>query len=209
MLVGAIIWRFLSGWKRHFYDSSLLEQLMGDLSSTSLDSSRRLLGHPHNMTQLPQNKAFQRDQRVNFHGLISEVTDNPVHHILFVRSKSLSPVCTPVQDAWLLEGSTTEDFVQFSSVTQSCPALCDPMNCSMPGFFVLHYLPEIAQIHVHCVGDAIQPSHPLSAPSHPAFNLSQHQGLFQWVSSLHQVAKGLEFHLEHQSFQWIFRTDFL
>ena len=116
MLVGAIIWRFLSGWKRHFYDSSLLEQLMGDLSSTSLDSSRRLLGHPHNMTQLPQNKAFQRDQRVNFHGLISEVTDNPVHHILFVRSKSLSPVCTPVQDAWLLEGSTTEDFVQFSSV---------------------------------------------------------------------------------------------
>ena len=80
------------------------------------------------------------------------------------------------------------------------------MDCSMPGFPVHHQLQELAQIHVHQVSDAIQPSHPLLSPS-PAFNLSQHQGLFQWVSSLHQVAKVLE--LQPQSFQWIFRTDFL
>ena len=78
--------------------------------------------------------------------------------------------------------------VQFSSVTQSCPVLCDPMDCNTPGFLVHHQLPELAQTHVHHVGDAIQPSHPLSSPSPPAFNLSQHQGL-QGVSSSHQVAK--------------------
>ena len=70
-------------------------------------------------------------------------------------------------------------------------------------------LPEFAQTHVHWVGDAIQPSHPLSSPSPPSFNLSQHQGLFQWLSSLHHVAKVLAFQLQHQSFQWIFRTDLL
>ena len=96
---------------------------------------------------------------------------------------------------------------QFSSVTQSCPNLCDPRDCSTPGFPVHHQLPEFTQIHVHCVGDAIQPSHPLT--STPAFNLSQLQGLFLWVGSLHQVVKVLEFQLQHQSFQWIFRTDFL
>ena len=84
------------------------------------------------------------------------------------------------------------------SVTHSCPALCNPVDCSTPGFHALHHLPELAQIHVHRVGDAIQPSHPLSSPSPPAFNLSQHQGLFQWVSSSHQMAKVLE--LQHQSF---------
>ena len=68
--------------------------------------------------------------------------------------------------------------VQFSSVAQSCPTLCDPMNRSMPGLPVYHQLPEFTQTHVHCVGDAIQPSHPLSSPSH-GFHLSQHQGLFQ------------------------------
>ena len=71
------------------------------------------------------------------------------------------------------------DSVQFSSVTQSCPTLCDPMDCSTPGFPVQHQLPELAQTHVHRVGDAIQPSHPLSSPSPSAFSLSQHQGLFQ------------------------------
>ena len=90
-----------------------------------------------------------------------------------------------------------------SSVTKSCLTLCNPMDCSMPGF------PELAQTHVHWVGDAIQPSHPLSSPSPPTFNLSQHQGLFKWVSSSHQVAKVLEFQLQDQSFRWIFRTDFL
>ena len=142
---------------------------------------------------------------------------------------------------------------QFSSVTQSSPTLCNPMNCSMPGFTVHYQLPELAQTHVHQVGDAIQPSNPLSSPSPatcsvflpgkfrgqrclvgsnpwlqsnckqsdttkqlhflsfspPAFNLSQHQDLFQWAHSSQQVAKVLEFQLQHQSFQWIFRTDFL
>ena len=78
------------------------------------------------------------------------------------------------------------------SVTQQCPILCDPMDCSTPVFPVLHHLPKFAQTHVHWVGDAIQPSHPPLSPSPPAFNLSQDQGLFQWVSSLHQVAKVLE-----------------
>ena len=84
-------------------------------------------------------------------------------------------------------------FIQFSSIlTQSCPPLCDPMDCSLPGFPVLHQLPELAQTHVHQVSDAIQSSHPLLSPS-PAFNLSQHQGLFKWVSSSHQVAIVLDF----------------
>ena len=94
--------------------------------------------------------------------------------------------------------------VQFSLVTRSCPTLWDPMDCSTPGLPVHHQLPELTQTHVHWVGNAIQPSHPLSSPSLPAFNLSQHQGLFKWVSSLHQVAKLLEFQLQHQSFQWWF-----
>ena len=90
------------------------------------------------------------------------------------------------------------------SVTQLCLTLCDPMDCNTPGFLVLHHLLELAQTHVSWVSDAIQPSHPLSSPS-PALNLSQHQGLFQWVSSSHQVAKVLEF--QHQSFQRLFRVD--
>ena len=93
------------------------------------------------------------------------------------------------------------------SVAHSCPTLCDPIDCSTRGFPVLHHLPELAQTHVHSVSDAIQPSHPLLSPS-PAFNLSQHQDLFQWVSSSHD--KVLEFQLQHQSFQWwIVRVDFL
>ena len=83
------------------------------------------------------------------------------------------------------------------------------MNRHMPGLPVQHQLPEFIQAYVHWVGDAIQPSHPLSSPSPPALNLSQHQGLFKWVSSLHEVAKVLEFQLQHQSFQWIPRTDLL
>ena len=87
--------------------------------------------------------------------------------------------------------------------------LCDPVNCSTPGFPILHYLLEFAQTHVHWVSDAIQPSHPLP-PSYPfLFSLSQHQGLFQWVGSSHQVAKVLALHLQHQYFQCIFRVDFL
>ena len=99
--------------------------------------------------------------------------------------------------------------VQFSSVAQSCPTLCKPMDCSTPGLPVHHQLPEFTQTHAHCVSDAIQLFHPLSFPSPPALNLSQDQGLFKWVSSSHQVAKGLELQLQHQSYEWIFRTDLL
>ena len=94
------------------------------------------------------------------------------------------------------------------SVAQSCPTLCNPMDCSTPGFPVLHYFPELLQLmSIESVMPFIQPSYPLSPPSTPAFNLFQHQGLFQWVSSSHQIAKVLE--LQYQSFQWIFRADFL
>ena len=99
--------------------------------------------------------------------------------------------------------------VQFSSVAQSCPTLCNPMDCSMPGLPVHRQLPEFTQTHVHWVSDAVQPSYPLSSPSPCAFNLSQHQGLFKGVRSSHQVAKVLGFQLQQQSFQRTFRTDLL
>ena len=98
--------------------------------------------------------------------------------------------------------------VQFSSVGQLCLTL-QPMNLNTPGLPVHHQLLEFTQTHVHRVGDAIQPSHPLSSPSPPAPNPSQYQGLFQWVNSSHEVAKVLEFQLQHQSFQWTLRTDVL
>ena len=99
---------------------------------------------------------------------------------------------------------------QFSSVQSlSCARLCNPMNRSTPGFPVHHQLPDSTQTHAHQVGDAIQPSHPLSSPSPPAPNPSQHQSLFQWVISSHEVAKVLEFQLQHQSFHWTPRTDLL
>ena len=98
------------------------------------------------------------------------------------------------------------------SVQFSCSVVSDslrPHDCSTSGFLVLHHLPEFTQTHVCWVSHAIQPFHPLLSPSPPTFNLSQHQGLSQWVSSSNQVAKVLEFQLQHQSFQWIFRTDIL
>ena len=101
--------------------------------------------------------------------------------------------------ALFIMSSTFTASVQFSH--SRWLNLCDPMDCSTPGFPVHHQLPEPASTHIHHVGDAIKPSHPLSSPSPPAFNLSQHQGLFQSVSSSHQVAKVLELQLQHQSFQ--------
>ena len=96
---------------------------------------------------------------------------------------------------------------QFSSVQSlSHVQFCDPMDCSMPGLPVHYQLPELTQTHVHWVSDAILPSHPLPPSSPPTFNLSQHQGLCQWVNSLHQVTKVSELQLQHQSFQWTFRT---
>ena len=93
------------------------------------------------------------------------------------------------------------DVDQFSSVAQLCLTLYDPMACSTPGFPVHHQHTELTQTHVHRLGDAIQPFHPLLFPSSPTFNLSQHQGLFKCVSSSHQVDKVLKFQLQHQSFQ--------
>ena len=99
--------------------------------------------------------------------------------------------------------------VQFSSVTHLCPTLCDPMNHSTPGLPVHHQLPEFTQTHVHRVSDAIQPPHPQSSPSPSAPNPSQYQSLFQWVSSSHEVAKVLEFQLQHHSLQRNPRADLL
>ena len=98
--------------------------------------------------------------------------------------------------------------IQFSTVQSlSRPTLCDPMNRSTPGIPVHHQLPEFTQTHAHRVGDAIQPSHALSSPSSPAPNPSQHQSIFQWVNSWYEVAKVLEFQLQHQLFQWTPRTN--
>ena len=96
--------------------------------------------------------------------------------------------------------------VQLSRSAQSCLTLCNPMNHSTPGLPVPHQLPEFTQTHVHWVGDSTQRSHPLSSPSPTALYLSQHQGLFKWVSSSHHVAKVLEFQLQHQSYQWTPKT---
>ena len=98
---------------------------------------------------------------------------------------------------------------KFSSVSQLCPTLSTPWIAARQASLSIYQLPEFTQTHAHRVGDAIQPSHPLSSPSPPAPNPSEHQGLFQWVNSLHEVAKVLEFQLQHQSFQWTPRTDLL
>ena len=95
------------------------------------------------------------------------------------------------------------------SVAHSCPTLCKPKECSTPDFLVLRHLPVFAQSQAHWVSDPIQPSPPLLSPYPPAFNLSQHQGLFQWVYSSHEVAKVLETQFKHQFLQWILRTHFL
>ena len=99
------------------------------------------------------------------------------------------------------ESSTHTCLVHFSSVAQSCPILWELMDCSTPGLPVYHQLPEFTQTHVHWVSDALQPSYHLLSISPPAINLSQHHGLFKWLTSSHQVAKVLEFQLQHQSLQ--------
>ena len=109
----------------------------------------------------------------------------------------------------VLQMSISSSTVICCCVIKSCSTPGDPMDCSMPGFSVRHHLSEFAQTYVLWVSDAIQASHPLPPPCPLALNLSQHQGLFQWVSSWHQVAQGLELQLQHQSFQWIFRVHFL
>ena len=131
----------------------------------------------------------------------------------------VAPPCDCIQRHWTMHcgigkwvNCVSCEF-SVSSATQSCVTLCDPMDCSTPGLPVHHQLPEFTQTHVHWVGDAIQPSHPLSSPSPPTFNFSPHQSLFQWVNSSHEVAKVLEFSIsinpsnEHPGL--IFRMDWL
>ena len=119
---------------------------------------------------------------------ISVISHNEKEYIYLIREELFKKYMYIIKD-------------QFSSVTQSCSTLCNLMDCSMPGFPVHHQLLELTQTHVLRVSDAIQPSHPLSSPYPPAFNLSQHQSLFKSVSSSHQVGKVLKFQLQHQSFQ--------
>ena len=119
------------------------------------------------------------------------------HSTMSTNLDSLSLIC-PIHTHATGNGTSLP---QFSSVAQSCPTLCSPMHLRTPGLPVHHQLPEFIQTYVHRVSDAIQPSHPLSSPSPPAPKQSQHQGLFQQVNSWHEVAKVLEFQLQHQSFQ--------
>ena len=130
-------------------------------------------------------------------------------HICFCIADRFFSTEPPRKPILYLDGTDFDGSVQFNSVAQLCPTLCDPMNCSTPGLPVHHQLLEFTQTRVHQVGDAIQPSHPLSSPSPPAPNPCQHQGLFQWVNCSHEVAKILEFQLQPQSFQWTPRTDLL
>ena len=127
----------------------------------------------------PRTHALQQEKPLQWEAHILQLKNSPC-------SPQLEKACMQQQ-----RPST----VQFSSVAQSCPTLGNPMNCSTPGVPVHHQLPEFTQTHVHRVSDAIQPSHPLSSPFPPAPNPSQHQSLFQWVNSSHQVAKVLEFRL--------------
>ena len=127
--------------------------------------------------------------------LITILVQNPKNYPIAVSSMKASPLSFTFSCKFFIQLVVT---VQFSSVTQLCPTLCDPMDCSTPGFPVLHVL---------WVSDAIQPFHPLSPPSPLALNLSQYQGLFQWLNCSHPVAKVLE--LQYQSFQRIFRVDIL
>ena len=130
-------------------------------------------------------------------------TPEKISQTCCLTTSTSSPTLQVLPSLWWAKGAQGPP--QFSSVAQSCPTLYNPMNRSTPGLPIHHQLPEFTQTQV---GDDIQPSHLLSSPS-PAFNLSQHQGFFKWVSSSHQVAKGLEFHLQRQSFQWTPRTDLL
>ena len=144
--------------------------------------------------------------------LLVQPWDTPTPAVLFTiwPMVATGPEDAPLAQVFLhLHSCISLPSVQFSSVAQSCPTLCDPMNCSMPGLPVHYQLLEFTQTHVHQVGDAIQPSHPLSSSTPPAPNPSQHQSLFQWVNSLHEVAKVLEFQPQHQSFQWTPRTGLL
>ena len=156
-----------------------------------------------------------------FHGFISiETLQSACWHQQYWVFQSMNTEFLFIYlDLWSFIQSSIQISYIFHSVQFSCSScltLCDPMNHSTPGLPVHHHVPEFTQTHVHQVADAIQPSHPLSSPSSPASSHFQHQSLFQWVNSSHEVAKVLEFQLQHQSFQWTpwtglisFRMDWL
>ena len=137
-------------------------------------------------------------------GILLSVMQQPTWVEGLGENQSVQFSCSVVSNSLQPQGGKS---VQFISVAQSCLTLCDPMNRSTPGLPVHHQHPESTQTHVHRISDAIQPSHPLLSPFPPDLNLSQHQGLLKWVSSSHQVAKVLDFELQHQSFQWTPRAD--
>ena len=172
---------------------------MTRLSNTTLSRSGES-GHPCLVSDL-------RGKSFSFSLLIMMLTEFVIYCLYYVdlNIPSMPTLLRVFNYKWMLQFSS----VQFSPVAQSCPTLCSPMNCSRQGLPVHHQLPEFTQTYVYWIGDAIQPSHPLSSPFPPAPNPSQHQSLFQWVNSLHEVAKILEFQLQHQSFQWTPRTDLL
>ena len=131
---------------------------------------------------------------------------NKANMALYQRDKWTNERSSKARTLWAAKCS---GIICCCSVAQSCLTLCNPKDCRTPGFPVLLHPLELAETHVHWVGEAIQPSCPVSSLSPPAFNFSQHQGLFRLACSLHQVAKVLEVRLQHQSFQWIFRARFL
>ena len=159
----------------------------------------------HSMPTLPPTQLWRLQRREpDLRNHILEDSTVSIHWfsngllVLLLKSKNHRP-----RDFLLMKA------YQFSSITQLYPTLCDPVDCSTPGFPVFYYLPEFAQTHVHWVGYAIQPSHPLPLHSPAVLNLSQHQGLFQQLNSSCEMAKVMELRLRHQSFQWICRVDFL
>ena len=184
-------------------------------------------GELHNNFQVLERLVYSRSRRAIFEGKIRTNGSNLLACVFWKKEKNSlwSALSTSAAGCcvrqwcsrfwkhsrknWLAFNMFSQCFCYCCSVPKLCPTHWKPMNYSMPGFLVLHHLPKFSQTHVHWIGDAIQPSHLLLPPSLLALNLSQHQGLYQWVSSLHQVAKLLELQLQHQSFQWVFRVDFL
>ena len=159
--------------------------------------------HPH-LTPHATSTVCYISHLLDWNHLFYNLHTSPNQNVNSLKTSSLSYSSILVRDYIRV---ATVLSVQFSRSVVSDSLW--PHGPQHTGFLVHYQLLELTQIHAHWVGDAIQPSHPLSSPSPPAFNLSQHQSLFKWVSSSHQVAKVLEFQLQHQSFQWIFRTDFL
>ena len=155
-------------------------------------------------------------KQLSMHACIWEGTGNPLQYSCLENPRDRGAwwaAVYGVTQRWTLlkqlSSSSSSMPLLFRSVAQSCLTLCNPVNRSTPGLPVHHQLPESTQTHVHWVADTIQPSHSLLSPTPPALNLSQHQGIFKWVSSSHQVAKVLEFQLQHHIFHWTPRTDLL